>query len=113
MIITCPACGKKNEGVMECWRCGCELAVLQKIIEVAEATLLDGQKSLACGEAAAAVYQARKSWQLKKSPEAAHFAFLASLAIGDFTQAGRWYVLSGEFTFLPTSPFLPSQKNIL
>lgn len=96
MNITCPACGKKNEGVMECRRCGCELAVLQQITAVAEAVLLDGQKSLACGDAAEAVYQAKKSWQLKKNPEAARLAFLANLAIGDFTQAQMWYSLSGR-----------------
>jgi len=96
MNITCPACGKKNEGVMECQRCGCELAVLQKITAVAEAVLLDCQKSLACGDAAAACYQAKKSWQLKKSSEAARLAFLANLAIGDFTQAEMWYALSGD-----------------
>jgi len=96
MNITCPACGKKNEGVMECRRCGCELAVLQKITAIAAAALLDGKKSLACGDVAAADYQAKKSWRLKKNPEAARLAFLANLAIGDFTQAGKWYVLSQE-----------------
>lgn len=79
---------------MECQRCGCELAVLQRITEVADVTLRDGKKSLVCGDAAAAVYQAKKSWQLKKSPEAARLAFLANLAIGDFTQAERWYAMS-------------------
>jgi len=98
MGITCPACGKMNEGVMECRRCGCELAILQKITGAAEASLFDGKKSLASGDAAAALYQAKKSWQLKKSPEAARLAFLASLASGDFTQAGRWYMLAKDWS---------------
>lgn len=91
MSILCPACGKTNEGITECQRCRCELAILQRITKAADALLRDAQKSLSIGDAAAAVDQAKKSWQLKKSPEAARLAFLSNLAIGDFTQARKWY----------------------
>jgi hypothetical protein len=92
--ITCPACGKKNEGVVECVRCGCELAILQRITEASLTALLEGQKCLERGQSAAAGDQARNSWHLKKSPEAARLAFLANLAMGDFTQAEKWYAVS-------------------
>ena len=96
--IVCPACGKKNDGGAECLRCGCELAVLQTIIDAADAALRRGEESLARGDAAAAIDQAETSWRLKKSQQAARLAFLANIAIGDDREAGRWYALAGDET---------------
>lgn len=101
MSITCPACGKQNDGGAECPRCGCELAILQTIIDAADTALRRGEESLALGNAVTAADQAQRSWRLKKSKSAARLAFLAHLAIGDDIQAGRWYaraVYTGEHT---------------
>jgi hypothetical protein len=96
MSIDCPACGKKSDGSPECLRCGGELAVLRSIAELAEQALDRSRESLARGEAAATAKEAKRSWQFRKSPEAARLAFLAQLAMGDFPEAGRWYARSGK-----------------
>ncbi|PIP08231.1 MAG: hypothetical protein COX51_04790 [Syntrophobacteraceae bacterium CG23_combo_of_CG06-09_8_20_14_all_50_8] len=95
-IIICPACGKENDGVRECTRCGCELSILEMISRTAEQELFMGKESLVNGDIPAAMHHTGKSWHLKKSPEAARLAFLSALAAGDFEQAGRWYVRTGE-----------------
>jgi hypothetical protein len=96
MNIDCPACGKKNNGSPECIRCGCELEVLRNIAIAADRALDRGRQCLVQGEATAAAAEAMRSWQLKKSPAAARLAFLAYLAIGDFTKASQWYALSSQ-----------------
>ena len=96
MDITCPACGKKNVGGMECARCGCELSILERIIRAAEHELDIGRESLMRGNAAEALRRAESSWILRKSPEAARLAFLAGLAAGDFEQVGKWYTRAGD-----------------
>ena len=99
-IITCPACGKENDGEMECPRCGCELSILEMISRTADKELFMGKESLVNGDIPAAIHHAGKSWHLKKSPEAARLAFLSALATGNFEQAGRWYVRTGEIGVL-------------
>lgn len=95
MSIVCPACGKVNEESVEsCRRCECALAILERITAAARAVLSDGEKSLSIGKAAIAADRAHNSYRLKKSPEAARLAFLANLAIGDFAQAEKWYMIA-------------------
>ena len=96
MEITCPACGKKSAGGMGCARCGCELAILEKIIRAARHEFDIGRDCLMRGDAAEALRRAEKSWMLKKSPEAARLAFLAGLAMGDFDHVGKWYAKAGR-----------------
>ena len=91
MIITCPACGKKNEGVDECTRCGCELAILEAIAAAASRTLAAGRESLESGSPEEALRLAAHSWYLKKSIAGARLAFLAALGAGDFDEASLWY----------------------
>jgi len=91
MTIICPACGKKNEDVRECPRCGCELSILEKVNRAAARELLMGRESFLGGDMQTAMHHAGKSWYLKKSPEAARLAFLSALAANDLVQVGRWY----------------------
>ena len=98
--IICPACGKENDEAKECARCGCELSILKMISRTAEQELSMGKESLVKGDIPAAVHHAGKSWHLKKSPEAARLAFLSALAAGDFKEAGRWYLRTGEIGVL-------------
>jgi hypothetical protein len=70
------------------------LTVLRIIAARAEEALDRGRENLARGEAAAAAEEAKRSWQLKESPEAAGLAFLSHLAIGEFPEAGRSYARS-------------------
>jgi len=99
-IIICPACGKESDSVKECPRCGCELFILEMISRTAEQELFVGKESLVNGDIPAAIHHAGKSWHLKKSFEAARLAFLSALAAGDFKEAGRWYVRTGEIGVL-------------
>lgn len=96
MDIVCPACGKKNDVANECIRCNCELSILEKIARAAEQELFIGRESLYNRDFHGALEHAQHSWRLKKSFEAARFAFLAALAACDFEQAGKWYVRAGE-----------------
>ena len=91
MDLICPACGKKSDSANECVRCGCELSILKRIIDAADKELSTGRECLGKGDYRGALHYARNSWRLRKSPEAARFAFVAALAAGDFEQAGIWY----------------------
>lgn len=99
-ITKCPACGKENDEAKECARCGCELSILARISRMAEKELFMGKESLVNGDIPAAMHHAGKSRHLKKSPAAARLAFLSALAAGNFEQAGRWYVRTGEIGVL-------------
>ena len=96
MAITCPACGKRNDGGIECARCGCEISILERIARAAEQELRMGKECLVNGNAPEAFHHAESSWFLKKSPEAARLAFLACLAAADFRRVRRWYARAGK-----------------
>lgn len=91
MTIACPACGKKSEDGRECPRCCCELSILAMITRAAARELFKGRESFLAGDMRSAIYQAGKSWYLKKSPAAARLAFLSALSASDLAQVDRWY----------------------
>ena len=92
MEITCPACGKANNLRTEaaCPRCGCDLAVLARIITGATWHLQAAARELRGGAWDAALEHAEKSWSLYHSPRAARVACLAALASGASRDALRW-----------------------
>ena len=92
MTITCPACGKKNEGAEGCTRCGCDLSILENILQTAAHKIYMGRENIKTGDPLEALRHAEESWLLKKSAAAARLAFLAALAVGDLEGADLWYV---------------------
>jgi hypothetical protein len=75
----------------ECPRCGCELAILERIARAASRELSTSRENLEAGNPREALRCAGDSWRLKKGAGAARLAFLAAIAAGDFDQAGLWY----------------------
>ena len=70
------------------------------------AQLAKGRRLLRQGRGGEALASATLSWRLKKSPAAARLAFLASLYLGRFDQARRWYAAAavGEAGGRPAHP---------
>jgi hypothetical protein len=91
MTITCPACGKSDDGRAECARCGCDISILVKIIKAAGREFEAGRECLMNGCPGDAFSHAERSWLLKKSREAARLAFLAVIAQSRLDLADRWY----------------------
>jgi len=90
MEISCPSCRKRNVDSSECCRCGCELEMLLKIAEAAQAELIRGYECLQRDQSAQAMEHALRSRWLKQSPNSAKLAFLASIGEEKFEQALFW-----------------------
>ncbi|HSM74926.1 MAG TPA: hypothetical protein VK852_09825 [Desulfobacterales bacterium] len=106
MTLHCPACRRPNDGSQTCARCGADLTALQRVQAAAQAQLVKGRRLLRQGRGGEALASATLSWRLKKSPAAARLAFLASLYLGRFDQARRWYAAAavGESGGRPANP---------
>lgn len=106
MALNCPACRRPNENSDTCARCGADLTALQRVRAAAQALLARGRRLLKQGRGSEALGCATLSWRLKKSPAAARLAFLASLQLGRFDQARRWYAAAagGEQGGRPANP---------
>lgn len=91
MEIQCPSCKKTNSDSASCTRCGCELRVLQELLQAAEREIALGKNELRGGKPVIALNHAVRSWQLKNSPEAAKLAFLATICERRFEEALKWY----------------------
>jgi hypothetical protein len=106
MALHCPACRRPNDGSETCARCGADLTALQRLQAAAQAQLAKGRRLLRQGRGGEALASATLSWRLKKSPAAARLAFMASLYLGRFDQARRWYAAAaaGESAGSPANP---------
>jgi hypothetical protein len=91
MRIRCPACGRANEDADPCARCGCDLSGLRRIADTAERELDRGSRALKQGRGREALARAETSWRLRKSPQAARLAFLASLLLHRTDEATQWW----------------------
>ncbi len=96
MEIQCPSCKKLNSDSPECVRCGCELKILTAILQAAESDISMGKDKLLEGEFLEALGHAVRSWNLKKSSNAAELAFLASISTGKYEDALKWYYIRGK-----------------
>lgn len=90
MEIQCPSCKKLNSDSPECVRCGCELKILTVILQAAESKISMGKDKLLEGEFLEALGYAIRSWNLKKSSNAAKLAFLASVLTEKYEEALKW-----------------------
>lgn len=90
MEIQCPSCKKRNTDSPECVRCGCELEVLIAILQAAENEISMGTGKLLEGNSLEALEHAQRSWNLKKSSNAAKLAFLANVSTGRYEDALKW-----------------------
>jgi len=92
----CPSCRRVNpvdsEGreAARCPRCGCELKMLVRIREAADARVRKARAALAGGFYLDAAHAAAESWSLRASAEAAGCAFLGELLQGNLARAARW-----------------------
>lgn len=96
MEIQCPSCKKLNSDSPECVRCGCELKILIAILQAAESEISMGKEKLLDGKLLEALGHAIRSWNLKKSSNAAKLAFLANVSTGKYEDALRWYYITGK-----------------
>jgi hypothetical protein len=90
MEIVCPSCGKANES-SPCRRCGGELSTLFAVYHAAEVQLRVAGKCLRSENADEALARAAHSWEMHHTSEAARLAFLACLALDDFTRGRLWH----------------------
>ncbi|MEA1923786.1 MAG: hypothetical protein U9N63_14160, partial [Pseudomonadota bacterium] len=105
--ISCPACRKLQAEtslatLCQCSRCQCELNSLQEITNAAAKAYTASQQLLAAGNGNGAQEQARISWELRRQPETAQLAFLASLLSADYENADHWYRLAEKIDKLST-----------
>lgn len=97
MEIKCPSCRKLNKwedsylDVYLCKRCQGDLSKLFEIVLVAKNKLNKSEYFLSQKNANEALTQAKESWNLKHSKEAAKLAFLASIANKNYSLACSWY----------------------
>ena len=88
--MKCPACGRSNPSDL-CERCGTDLSILKKIIEIAGLEFEKGIVWLKRGDGDRALSRAKSSWRLKKSQSAAKLAFMACLLSKKYREASAWY----------------------
>lgn len=96
MEIQCPSCKKLNSDSPECVRCGCELKILIAILQAAGSEISMGKGKLLEGNCLEALGHAIRSWNLKKSSNAAKLAFLANVSIGKYEDALKWRYKMGK-----------------
>jgi hypothetical protein len=95
--LTCPACRKCNETNDDvCARCGCDLTALRAIAAIAARFVSLAAASLRQGQPGDALRFAERSWRLRRTPEAARVAFLASAANGQMAAALHWQKRAGD-----------------
>lgn len=96
MEIQCPSCKKLNSYSPACVRCGCELEILITILQAAGNEISMGKGKLLEGNWLEALGHATRSWNLKKSSNAAKLAFLANVSIGKYEDALKWRHITGK-----------------
>ncbi|MFV1975375.1 MAG: hypothetical protein ACC651_06470 [Candidatus Scalindua sp.] len=96
MEIKCPSCKKVNSDSRECVRCGCGLKILTTILQAAESEISVGKAKLLKGDFLEALEHAMRSWNLKKSSNAAKLAFLANVSTGEYEDALEWHCIMGN-----------------
>ena len=89
-MMKCPACGRSDPSDL-CERCGTDLSILKKIIEMAVNVFEKGLVWLKKGDGDRALSGAKSSWRLKKSQSAAKLAFMACLLSERYREASAWY----------------------
>ncbi len=92
MNVLCPVCQKsvRTGHARRCRHCGCEVAILRKIHESAQESILLALKSLRIGHDAIAHDFAHESWGLRRSRQAAAIGLLAAVALADPVEIPRW-----------------------
>ena len=90
MRLSCPACGKANADQSACARCGCELGDLHRIARMATLCLDEAKRALTQGDYLRASRESGRSFQFRRSTEAARLAFLANAAAGRTDAALQW-----------------------
>lgn len=99
--ISCPACRKlqTETGLAtlgQCSRCQCKLDTLREITNAAAQAYSTSHQLLTTGDGPGALEQAHISWELRRQPETAQLAFLASLLSADFKNADHWYKIAEQ-----------------
>ncbi len=92
MEITCPACGKINDGeqAAACQRCRCDLSRLRIILQAALWHMRAAAVFVRAGELSPACHHAERSWMLKHSEESAHIGLAVTAAQGDMPAHRAW-----------------------
>jgi len=91
MEIKCPTCKKINEDSEICKRCKCELIFLFSIKRMAQKKLTEAYHYLKSHNYDRTEENARLSWNLKHTPEAAQMLFFASLGMRKYEEATIWF----------------------
>ncbi len=92
MTIHCPSCGKPvvPETNERCPRCGCEVAILGRILHAAHDSLQLALLALREGRDRDAHDFAYEAWALRHTLETAAAGLLASVGLRDPVEISRW-----------------------
>lgn len=92
MILLCPYCRKKSspEASDHCPYCGCEIAMLGRLIHSARDSVMLAMEALREGRDRDAHDFAYEAWGLKHSREAAAAGLMAAVSLGDPIEIPRW-----------------------
>ncbi|MDB6131848.1 MAG: hypothetical protein JWM59_91 [Verrucomicrobiales bacterium] len=92
MLILCPYCRKKvsPEETDHCPHCGCEVAMLGRLIHASRDSIKLALEALRDGHDREAHDFAYEAWGLKHSREAAAVGLLAAVSIRDPIEIPRW-----------------------
>ena len=92
MTIRCPSCGKPAhpEEAERCSRCGCEVAILGRILHAAHDSLQLALLALREGRDLDAHDYAYEAWALRNTRETAAVGLLAAVALKEPIEIARW-----------------------